>query len=334
MLGGTFARVRSWPLVAALWCMACGARTGLEGKETCGEPGSMRSCEGPCGLGTQLCDGNYWQACLPVVATRACSDDCGAGVETCTDQGWQSCVVPVAKRDCSSVCGSGHETCSAGKWGTCDAPLPKPPVLHTTVRDFHRTQSDFELPLTGEQDDRGIVAATLGADGAPVYAGNPSTKTTPSGKAGFDVWYHDVPGVNISLAINLVLTEVTGSPGLYVFDSRPFFPIDGLGFGNEGLPHNYHFTLATHTSFVYRGGETFSFSGDDDVWVFIDRQLAIDLGGLHSIETKQVSLDALAPSFGLVVGQLYPIDLFFAERHTVDSDFTVRTTIADVGSCQ
>jgi fibro-slime domain-containing protein len=216
----------------------------------------------------------------------------------------------------------------------CDAHLPKPPVLHTTVRDFHRTQTDFELPLVGNVDDRGMVEPVLGPDQKPVYAGNPTTRTTPTGKPGFDVWFRDTMGVNESMAIDLQLAEAPGTPGLYVTESRAFFPIDNQLFGNEGLPHNYHFTLETHTSFFYRGGETFSFAGDDDVWVFIANQLVIDLGGLHSLESASVRLDASAAQFGLVVGQRYALDLFFAERHTVDSDFTVRTTIADVGSCQ
>jgi fibro-slime domain-containing protein len=207
-------------------------------------------------------------------------------------------------------------------------------VLHTTVRDFHRTQTDFELPVAGNVDDRGMVASVLGPDQKPVYAGNPTTRTTPTGKAAFDVWYRDTPGVNESLAVNLQLAEVPASPGLYVYESRAFFPIDDQLFGNEGLPHNYHFTLETHTSFDYRGGETFTFAGDDDVWVFIANQLAIDLGGVHQLETASVELDAVAARFGLVVGQRYALDLFFAERHTVDSDFGVRTTITDVGSCQ
>lgn len=349
-------------MVLGLPSLQCGARTGLESRDPCGEAGTTRACLGTCGAGTETCRDGYWEACevptiseacsgvcgagvrtcekgqrgtcvIPVV-TRACSNACGAGQETCENEAWQACLVPPAQRDCSSVCGKGHETCNAGSWGACDAPQPKPPVLRTVVRDFQRSQSDFELPVSGDASDRGIVASQLGPDKKPVYAGNPTTRTTPSGKAGFDVWYHDTPGVNLSKPINLQLAESVSSPGLYVYDNPDFFPIDNDLFGNEGLRHNYHFTLETHTAFVYRGGETFSFAGDDDVWVFIANQLAIDLGGVHVIQTASVHLDSLAPRLGLDKGQKYDLDLFFAERHTVDSDFTVRTTIADVGSCE
>lgn len=259
---------------------------------------------------------------------------CGSGSETCSQGQWSgACLIPVALRDCSSVCGSGHEACSDGVWGACDAPLPKPPLLQTVVRDFHESEPDFELPISGDVLDPALVRSVLGADGKPVYNGNPTTRTT-SGKVNFDRWYHDAPGFNLSTPVNLQLAEASDSPGLYVYDDSSFFPIDAQLFGNEGNGHNFHFTLESHTSFFYRGGETFSFSGDDDMWVFIDQQLAIDLGGVHQSLNAKVALDELAARFGFKVGDLVPLDLFFAERHTVSSRFTVRTTIADVGSCQ
>jgi len=312
----------------------CGARTAIEVAEACGSPGETRPCQDDCGVGTETCTAGYWGSCqVPSVAV-ACSGLCGVGVRTCTGGKLGACVIPVAQRDCSSVCGSGHSSCANGAWSACDAPLPKPPVLHTTIRDFHKTQNDFELPVFGNVDDRGMVDSVIGADRTPVYAGHPTTRTTPSGKAGFDVWYHDTPGVNQSTQQNLQLQEDPAAPGLYYYQSRPFFPIDGQLFGNEGNFHNFHFTLETHTAFVYQGKEEFTFSGDDDVWVFIADHLVIDLGGLHTNESASVKVDQIAGQFGLLKGQKYPLDLFFAERHTIDSDFVVRTTIADVGSCE
>ena len=141
----------------------------------------------------------------------------------------------------------------------------------------------------------------------------------------FNQWYNDVDGVNIPINIEIELMEMM--PGLYQYDNASFFPIDDQGWGNEGNPHNYHFTLEMHTNFKYEGGEIFTFRGDDDLWVFINGKLAIDLGGVHGPLEKSADLDALAGQLGIQIGNTYTLDFFFAERHTTQSNFRIETTI-------
>ena len=190
-------------------------------------------------------------------------------------------------------------------------------TLTTTIRDFNQSHPDFESTIA---TDRGFVGTTIGSDGKPVYAGGTGTATT-SGATNFNQWYNDVPGVNLSTAYDLVLTD-NGS-GTYSYESSSFFPIDDQLFGNQGRNHNYHFTLELHSEFSYQAGQTFSFTGDDDLFVFINGQRVIDLGGVHSAQTASVNLDTL----GLTIGDTYMFDLFFAERHTTQSNFKMETSI-------
>jgi fibro-slime domain-containing protein len=187
---------------------------------------------------------------------------------------------------------------------------------------------------------KGMVVPTLGADGKPVY--NPSNVTgdyTPggvglTGKEYFDQWYRDVPGVNASFLVGFNLAP-SGDGKTSVFYAKYYFPVDGVGFGNDaygedGKNHNFGFTTELHTKFKYQGKEIFAFEGDDDLWVFINNKLAIDLGGVHPAMTSQIALDEKANELGIQIGNVYSMDLFNAERHPSGSHFKLTTSMTFV----
>jgi len=196
--------------------------------------------------------------------------------------------------------------------------------LRLVIRDFTEMHPDFEH-YTGNGLD-GIVEEDLGADHKPVYAHPAETEFTTS-PADFMQWYRDVPGVNQRVEVDIRFTET--SPGQFAYENGEFFPIDGRGFGNGpgDAEHNFLFTTEAHTVFTYKGGERFTFRGDDDLWVFVNNKLAVDLGGLHPQQEETIDFDQNRARLGIEVGQTYPMDIFHAERHTEQSNFRIQTTI-------
>jgi fibro-slime domain-containing protein len=209
-------------------------------------------------------------------------------------------------------------------------------TLHAIIRDFDTDHPDFENDefQSNNWNDvatPGLVESELGADQKPVYASEAETLQT-SGPDEFSQWYQDVDGVNEHFEIDIELKPDPANGNLYTYDNQFFFPIDGMGFGNEGLDangemRNFWFTTEIHTKFEYRGGEVFTFNGDDDLWLFINGKLAIDLGGLHPKLLSTVNLDDQAAVLGITKGKRYTMDIFHAERHTDASTFHVETSI-------
>ncbi len=235
----------------------------------------------------------------------------------------------------------------ASAWGR----TPEHITLQGTLRDFHdfsqhpHANPDFENPDRvpahgdGKYAVTGLVDAVLPADKKPMLKDNGYGTIIELDKRvhaitdnhSFSQWYRDVPGINKSTSYAITLKKE--SDGLYHYENHLFFPLDHKLFGNEGgkrgiryygHDHNYHFTYEIHTRFTYHGGELFTFSGDDDVWVYIDNRLAADIGGIHSSVTKSINLDDL----GLTPGKTYDFDFYFAERHITGSNFKITTSIA------
>jgi len=305
---------------------------------TCVVPPTLLPCSDGCGEGTRLCQDDRRADRCDVPPTRLpCRNECGDGTRLCQDNRLaDTCEVAPVVRDCATVCGPGTETCADGRWGTCTAPQPRQPKLTAVVRDFHMSFPDV---MSGSDTtratgwDTSIVADRLGDDDKPVYLRS-GPSLTVSGPDTFNQWYRDVPGVNVSTTLELPLTPGDSSSDVWGYSNTSFFPVDDQLFGNEGEIHNYGFTVEIVTRFRYRGGESFTFYGDDDVFVFINRVLAIDLGGIHEAMSRTVELDVAARALGIRQGDVYPMHIFFAERHPIASNFVLETSISEFAICE
>ncbi len=197
-----------------------------------------------------------------------------------------------------------------------DVPAPEGEcgnILRVIIRDFQASHDDFENATDWNTYE---VLSPIGESRKP-------EKTSENGPLHLDEWYQNLEGVNQPFAVDLWLEPVEDT---FVFDSSAFFPINDWGYKDQ-----YLFTTELHTSFEYKGGEVFTFRGDDDVFVFINGHLAVNLSGVHIEQTGTVDLDQEASDFGLEVGSSYKFDLFQAERQPGGSNFRIETTLAFTG---
>jgi fibro-slime domain-containing protein len=136
------------------------------------------------------------------------------------------------------------------------------------------------------------------------------------------------------------------------FDGDPlFFPLDGAtnvldepratatlppSYGYDydpepgGALHNFYFTSEIRFRARYAAGNSaaIDFATDDDGWVFVNGQLAIDTGGKHTPYHAQMVISE-ATSYGLSDGDIYEIAVFHADRSATGATFLLYVTALD-----
>lgn len=224
----------------------------------------------------------------------------------------------------------------AGVAGTCSFPLA------VTIRDFSAKHPDFEEPGMGGNLTKGMVQAVLPPDKKPAQGAAFYYQKYFSQWFRTDSTNADPDLRNYETCRDLPMAK--DKYGYWGYDSyntpaHGYFPIDDFNRFNEtyishyrdpatgsfvnGTAHNFHFCMEMHADFKYRQGQVFRFSGDDDVWVYIDNKLAIDLGGTHGPVADSVMVDDL----GLTAGSKYAFDLYYCERKTQGSNLLIQTSI-------
>ncbi|XP_069131706.1 uncharacterized protein [Argopecten irradians] len=224
------------------------------------------------------------------------------------------------------------------------------PIVYYDFSDTHPDFVGYETAITSR----------------PTYVPSPfeawlSRSTNPSTDS-FSSWFVDNPATNIAVESTIKLEIIGTVPPTHRYESDSFFPVDGVGYGDNqkdcfGADHNFGFTSAIRVAFGYQGieNETITVGGGDDLWVYINDILVVEvINRGNDFPCKMINLylasaeggSTIIPQAGVIVsgqcvitnseptesvfldlsvGEKYRISIFHAERLTCSSNLYIQT---------
>ena len=169
--------------------------------------------------------------------------------------------------------------------------------------------------------------------------------TTAAGKSHFV--YDDNNGSTTTLNPFLPVTAGNTAAGM---TKNPYYQDDGVINGvkkqttkDTTYMRDYNFALVSKGEFAYYADDElfFEFEGDDDVYLFINGELVMDIGSAHSIDSVRFELNDYVNAakdgklgseernraLSLVDGNTYSFSFFYMERHSYGSNMRIMTNI-------
>ncbi len=235
--------------------------------------------------------------------------------------------------------------------------------LGYTARDFSADHPDFEFSTSNQYVIPGMILPTLGEDNKPQKNTGINDMADGVMTTRFQTWFNtsgtneNDQRKNYQFCKTFQLHKTRDGYWEYSSQhepSRSFFPLDtDSHLPNENVNpnyssyssnyqpfrngefqmqwiedptgglHNFHFTMELHAEFTYNPNQKLIVGGDDDIWVFINNELVLDLGGTHIAAHGEILLDNL----NLEPNKSYPIDFFLCERKTTASHLIFKTNI-------
>lgn len=255
-----------------------------------------------------------------------------------------------------------HYSNPSGSSNYCDPSQPDGITIAGKTNNC-KNYWEFNPSATNLGRKLGCVENLLGANKTPVFkpytvAGNPVSIGCPNccqSNQYMSEWFTSNDFVSRKLPKNIVhsgkveFCRTDRTQGIFEANNTKFFPLTSIPErpkNNEGVsevllsdgsnPQNFGFTMTFERKFTYLGpemdGQDFTFQGDDDVWVYLNGVLIIDIGGIHGPESQTIKLkDALAlvntysgkPAVKAL--DTLTLNFFFAERRITGSNFKIKT---------